>query len=328
MKRNTRACIRNVLAVALALLFLCACQPQAEPSAAPEPSQTLPPTEAPTPLTETEPATREDGARQVELLGQSFWLSPEGRILEPDWTLDIDTMHFSDFGKTFAESYPVKTDRYKLMEGTEYEITVYHIASDQEGPTVYLVAGIHGDENAGWYAGNLMREASVSCGELYVLSPANVTGAAAHKRCLRDTQDLNRSFPGNPNGTDAQKVAWAIYSDIRDKQPVFVFDLHEAIVYREDRDFLGSNLIFSPNESLDIRMLVELQFATEMGEVGGEPFSLNGPGPAGSINSTVSSQLKILTLTVETFRGFPIEYRVNEQLEIIEFILNYLGMRG
>ena len=41
--------------------------------------------------------------------------------------------------------------RYKIGEGTAEENEVVKIVSENPGPTVYIVGGIHGDELAGWY---------------------------------------------------------------------------------------------------------------------------------------------------------------------------------
>ena len=56
-------------------------------------------------------------------------------------------------------------------------------------------------------------------------------------------------------------------------------------------------------------------------------FGFNGPGPDGSINATVTRSLRIPVITVETFRGFDIGRRVYDQLDTIQFVLDYLGMR-
>lgn len=194
---------------------------------------------------------------------------------------------------------------------------------------IYLVAGTHGDEKAGWYAGLLLREATISCGDLYVLSIANRQGAAANRRYVTGKEDLNRSYPGSAD-SQSGRLAAAIYADIREKSPEFVLDLHEAITVQEGRDFLGSSLIFT---SLTVTedfgdLFFDLLDAIDEGEICFESFGYNGPAPNGSLNYTVTTELKIPILTVETFRGYPITHRVEEQLEIVEYVLAWKGMRG
>ena len=50
-------------------------------------------------------------------------------------------------------------------------------------------------------------------------------------------------------------MAYAIFQDIKRVEPDFVLDLHEAIVYTEGRDFLGSTYIFS-----DLDLMSDLFF--------------------------------------------------------------------
>ena len=73
-------------------------------------------------------------------------------------------------------------------------------------------------------------------------------------------------------------------------------------------------------------LFFDLLFATQEGEVTSCPFGYNGPGPWGSMNRTVTDQLKIPAITVETFRGFPMERRVSDQLKVVAYVLRYKGM--
>ena len=257
----------------------------------------------------------------VEMLWDGY------RVKEPQVDLDIDSMHFSDFGDDFfTEVYPVEIERYTLCEGEIMESEVLHIKGAEEGPVMYIVAGIHGDEIAAWYAGRLLRNVTIKAGELYVLAPANANGARNRTRYVIDRQDMNRSFPGNPEGNEAERMAYAIYKDIERVKPFMVFDLHEAILYTEGRDFLGSNLIYTKLTGIE-DLYFDMFFATEDGEICSNPYSNNGPGPIGSINNTVANQLGIPAITVETFRGFNIERRVHDQLDIVQYAMKYVGMR-
>ena len=171
-----------------------------------------------------------------------------------------------------------------------------------------------------------MKDCTISCGDLYVLSQANIIGANKVSRRVEGKEDPNRFFPGNPNGTLTQVLDYAIFSDIQDKNPDLVLDLHEAIVVSKSREFLGSTYIFTTLEDIDM-LIFDLLAATEDGDTCHNAFSATGPGPAGSLNSTVSNVLGIPVITVETFRGFDIYRRVYDQLDTIQFILEYYGMR-
>ena len=248
------------------------------------------------------------------------------KAVEPTDDWDIWSMKLSDVGVFFEQAFDVEQSTYKLMEGTISETEVLHVHSNNEGPCVYIVGAVHGDERAAWYAALLLRQATISCGDLYILVPANANGARNLTRYVTGRQDLNRSFPGDPSGNEAEKLACAIFNDIADKKPSLVLDLHEAIVLTQDRDFLGSTYIFTDLKGME-DLFFDLLAATGDGKICHNEFGFNGPGPEGSINATVTRELRIPVITVETFRGFGIERRGYDQLDTIQFVLDYLGMR-
>lgn len=315
--------MRRVLPLFLALcLLLCACAAQrdpAEPDAADDAVGSDLPDDS-----DSSPEVPE-GWELITMGGeQMLWNGY--MVQEPACDLDISTMTFADFGKFFAEEYAVSVDTYTLTPGEITEATVYHIAAEQPGKTVYIVAGVHGDERAAWFAGTLLQSATIKSGELYVLAPANANGAKNNTRYVTEQQDLNRSFPGDPEGNEAERFANAVFEDIRAKNPDLVFDLHEAIIYTEGRDFLGSTLIFTDLASME-ELFFDMLFATQDGSICTTEFGYTGPGPNGSINSTVTNRLGIPTITVETFRGYHMERRVSDQLDIVQYALTYLGLR-
>lgn len=265
-----------------------------------------------------------EGYQKVVVAGETV-LWDGYKALEPDSKLDIWNMKPSDFGEFFTKTFEVTKDSYKLMEGTLMEAEVVHIHSENEGPCVYIVGAVHGDEKAAWYAAILTEQATISCGDLYILAPANANGAKNDTRYVVARQDMNRVFPGDPEGNEAERIADAIFSDIAEKRPSFVFDLHEAIIMTSGRDFLGSSYIFTKLDGME-DLFFDMVFATQDGTICHNEFSVNGPGPDGSVNNTVTNLLRIPTVTVETFRGFHIERRVYDQLDTIQFVLNYLGM--
>ena len=271
------------------------------------------------------PVEEDDGYQTLIINGEVIkW---DGyKAVEPSDDWNIRSMKLSDVGPFFEEVFEVETSTYKLMECALTETEVLQIHSANDGPCVYVVGAVHGDERAAWYAALLLREATISCGDLYILAPANANGVGNLTRYVTGRQDLNRSFPGDPSGNEAERLADAIFSDIADKKPSIVLDLHEAIVLTQDRDFLGSTYIFTDLAGME-DLFFDLLAATGDGDICHNEFGFNGPGPEGSINATVTRSLRIPVITVETFRGFSIERRVYDQLDTVQFVLEYLGMR-
>ena len=86
-----------------------------------------------------------------------------------------------------------------------------------------------------------------------------------------------------------------------------------------------STYIFSMLDGIE-DLYFDMLFATQEGTLCHNEFASAGPGPKGSINAEVSGRLDIPAITVETFRGFPMERRVYDQLDTVHYVLSYEGM--
>lgn len=245
-------------------------------------------------------------------------------IIDPPYNIDFANAYPKAFADCFSNDYEVTRTSYLIGNG-EFENEVTVISSNQKGASFYVVAGVHGDEEAAWRAGELLKKAKIKAGTLYILAPANRQGATANplSRYVTGYLDLNRNFPGNEHGNLAQMMAYSIYEDIKRVDPAFVLDLHEARPEEETRDFLGSSLIFTDlGEKSDL--LMQIISETQQGTLCSEAFNYFSPAPNGSINKTVSQELAIPTITVETFRGFLMETRVSDQLGMVgRFLQEY-----
>lgn len=232
----------------------------------------------------------------------------------------------SDFPGVFDEDLPTRRTEYVLSAGAGWENTVHVLQGAEDGPTIYLLAGVHGDETAGWLAAGLLKAASLRGGTLYILSPANPYGAAHDQRKTAEGRDINRNFPGDPDGCDAERIAADIYADIQDKQPDLVLDLHEAKDQEGARDQLGNSLICQSLEETG-NLVLDLLAASEAGTICSAPLTLYGSPPRGSVNKTVTEELGVPVVTVETYRAEGLALRVRNHLEIAEFIFQAYGLR-
>ncbi|MDF3004225.1 MAG: Succinylglutamate desuccinylase/aspartoacylase [Oscillospiraceae bacterium] len=245
--------------------------------------------------------------------------------IDPPYNIDFAHTFPEAFAECFSNDYEVTRTSYLIGRGTEFENEVTVISSKEKGASFYIVAGVHGDEEAAWRAGELLKKVKIKAGTLYILAPANRQGATANplSRYVTGYLDLNRNFPGNEHGNLAQMMAHSIYEDIKRVDPTFVLDLHEARPEEETRDFLGSSLIFTDlGEKTDL--LMQIISETQQGTLCSESFNYFSPAPNGSINKTVSLELAIPTITVETFRGYLMETRVSDQLGMVgRFLIEY-----
>ena len=113
------------------------------------------------------------------------------------------------------------------------------VVKNGSGPTALFVSGNHGDEYEGQVAlCNLAKSLDPSRirGRVILLPMANFPAALAGRRVSPiDDLNLNRIFPGDPDGTPTQQIAWFISTVLIPKADL-VCDLHSG----------GSSLMYTP----------------------------------------------------------------------------------
>jgi len=121
----------------------------------------------------------------------------------------------------------------KVMTGHDLSvrrIPVMKIEHEKSGPLVVLTAGMHGDEIGGTVVIQelfKLLKYELRCGTIYAFPMLNPFGFEnTSRRISISNEDLNRSFPGNPKGTLAQRIAAISMEKICGLQPDLVLDLH------------------------------------------------------------------------------------------------------
>jgi predicted deacylase len=108
----------------------------------------------------------------------------------------------------------------RLPTHTVIDLPIYISRARQDGPTLLLTAGLHGDEiNGVEIVRRLIADklAQPENGTVIAVPIVNIYGFLQQARYLPDGKDLNRSFPGNKNGSLASRVAYAIVNHILPK---------------------------------------------------------------------------------------------------------------
>ncbi len=105
----------------------------------------------------------------------------------------------------------VKISVGRLPSGNVIKIQAHVFRSALEGPVVLLLGGVHGDEVNGV---EIVRRAitngyfeKLSRGTVIAIPILNIYGFINFSREVPDGKDINRSFPGNMNGSLASRVA-------------------------------------------------------------------------------------------------------------------------
>ena len=122
-------------------------------------------------------------------------------------------------GRTVSsgEKLQFRYDAATTYHGDAVELPVTVINGDEEGPTIFLSAAVHGDELNGVKVIQEVADAYDPAdihGTIVCLHVLNVPGFLAQRRYVPiSDEDLNRSFPGNERGTTAKRFANVIYEE-------------------------------------------------------------------------------------------------------------------
>lgn len=275
----------GVLACCLSFSAATADEGDGEPAAAesaPRAAET-PPAET-APVTEAEPDT---GPQPFELLGA---LVPPGETRRLSWVA--------------SESFT----------GIALPTPVLVANGIEPGPVLCLTAGIHGDELNGL---EMVRRV------LYGLDPQKLSGTVVgvpivnlfgfrrSSRYLPDRRDLNRYFPGSPDGSSASRIAYAFFEDIVRHCDALV-DLHTGSFHRTNLPQLRADL----NDPA----VVELTRGF------GATVALHSRGPMGTLRRA-ATEAGIPAVTLEA--GEPMRFQPDEVkhgVKGIRTLLNKLGM--
>ena len=198
--------------------------------------------------------------------------------------------------------------------GSSVEIPAFVWRGEKDGPTVFITAAVHGDEiNGTGVIRRLIRNRpfELLAGTLVLLPVVNLLGFERHTRYLPDRRDLNRSFPGSPNGSAAARMAWAFFEEVFIRCD-YGIDLHTAAVRRTN----------FPNVRADMSNKRLAAFARAFGA----DLIVNGKGPKGSLRQS-ASKAGCATLILEAGEVWKVESGVVEYATRgITNCLQFLGM--
>ena len=154
------------------------------------------------------------------------------------------TIRIGDLEIISGQSAVVDLPVADLYTHTQMTMPVHVVNGRYPGPTIFVVAGIHGDElNGIEIIKRLLRQSALRKlrGCLLTVPIVNVFGFINRSRYLPDRRDLNRSFPGRERGSIASRLAHLLATEIIDKSD-FGIDLHTGAVNRTNLPQIRANL--------------------------------------------------------------------------------------
>lgn len=120
----------------------------------------------------------------------------------------------------------------------------------EEGPTLVVLGGVHGDEYEGplaiWKTFESLETARLS-GTLVMMPVTNVPAYEAGRRVNpADPKDLARTFPGSMNGSVTERIAYLVGHELIARAS-FLCDLHSAGEYYQIDPWVGYALVSDGN---------------------------------------------------------------------------------
>jgi uncharacterized protein len=105
----------------------------------------------------------------------------------------------------------------RLPSHTVIDTPIYVARGYEDGPVLALTAGMHGDEINGMEIVRRLLDSGLhqpKRGVTVCMPIVNVYGFLNYSRDVPDGKDINRSFPGNKNGSLASRVAYHLTHDV------------------------------------------------------------------------------------------------------------------
>lgn len=215
-----------------------------------------------------------------------------------------------------------KINGYLEFPTLESNIPAFMIYGKEEGPTVLIMAGVHGCEYTSIDAAlNLARELMPKdiIGKLIVLPIINMD--SFYKRSIyvhpSDGKNLNRVFPGKENGTESERLAFWLHKKVFSQVDV-VLDLHGGDMI----EALVPFTIYQASE--DLKVMNEAQ---KIASIFGLPYVVKSESQVkGSTYSAVTSLGKLGIIAEAGQQGILDESSSNLLQDGVKNVLKYIGM--
>jgi predicted deacylase len=206
-------------------------------------------------------------------------------------------------------------DVAKLHTTTPILVPVIIERAKVDGPTVLLMAGMHGDEiNGVEIIRRVIRKGfnKPQVGTIICLPVFNIFGFLNLKRELPDGRDLNRSFPGSESGSLAAQFAFHFMKEIAPHVD-YVIDFHTGSAQR--------------NNFPQIRCVLDNEESVALARIFNPPYILNSSYISKTIRESISKLDKKMLLFEGGKTNSIEEFIVEEGLNGVKRFLSHMGMR-
>lgn len=179
-----------------------------------------------------------------------------------------------------GEQKQINLDIARLPSRTPISIPVFVNRSIEPGPSLLVMAGMHGDEINGVEIVRKIMKQQLHIpkrGTIICIPILNVFGFIQQSRELPDGKDMNRSFPGSETGSLASRVAYVMMHEIIPNID-YGIDFHTGGAIRTNYP--------------QIRCKLEDAVNRELAKAFNAPYTLNSPFRTSSLRSAAAKKRK------------------------------------
>jgi predicted deacylase len=202
----------------------------------------------------------------------------------------------------------------RLPSHSSIDIVINVSRAIEPGPTLLLMGGLHGDEINGVEIIRRLIERGMNIpkiGTVICIPILNIFGFIHFSRYVPDGKDVNRSFPGNKNGSLASRIAYYLMKEII-PQIDYGVDFHTG---GDDR-----------SNYPQVRCMLQDAMNQKLAQAFHAPFTINSKYRPKSLRQSAARLGKNIIVyeggESSRFDEFAIEQGMNGTLRL----MNYLGM--
>ena len=218
----------------------------------------------------------------------------------------------------------------KIAEGTKYETPYYILESSVSGPTVIVIAGMHGDSPAGVEAAGILKTWNIQSGKLIIIPEANKISIAIQSRLMpvNENRNLNRNFPVKNEERAKCELSQAIWDLVKLQKPNWLVELDEGMDYRSKSDTqYGNSIRYYP----DVETLkTSRSMADALNTVsipGSKEFVMVRYPLEGSLVWSAGEKLGAKSMTISTTRKMEnLKSRTDQHLIMLDRLFKDIGL--
>jgi predicted deacylase len=213
-----------------------------------------------------------------------------------------------------GETNRVTVNVARLPSHSSIDISITISRAKEEGPVLLLMGGLHGDEINGIETVRRIIDQDLHTperGTVICIPIINIYGFIHFSRSVPDGKDVNRSFPGNRNGSLASRVAYYLMRDIV-----------PMIDYGVDFHTGGADRTNYPQ----IRCMMKDPVNEALARAFHAPFTLNSPYRPKSLRQSAAKLDKRILVYEGGEAGRFDEFAIQEGINGTLRLMNHLGM--